>query len=193
MSWFNKVVDVMEDKRIIKLRPHAWKARLIVSLILLIASTVGVIITYFSPAFAWSYWCYMVIFFALLCIWLSWYVARHHQVDKNVIWREILHWLGLMIAVLIISFVVKSGLISYLIGALFVLVLLGLTLFLAGVHFDAVFMVIGILLWLLAILTVFFVKYLIVILVPVAVLIGLLFVWRYLSKSRAMKEEGKDI
>ena len=143
MSWFSKTVDVLEDKRIIKLRPKQWKARLIVSLILLILSTVGVIITAISPSTAWTYWCYIAGIFALLCIWLSWYIARKHNVDKITIWHEILHWLGLMIAILIVAFIVNSGIISYLTGALFVLILLGLTLFLAGVHFDAIFMVIG--------------------------------------------------
>ena len=183
MQWLHNTIDTLHKKDIIRIRPVHWKARLFISLILLVCSILGVLITDFAPSLAWHYWLLMVPFFAILCIWLGWYVARKHHISGVTIWHEVLHWFGLLIAVYIVSIVVHSGIISYLTGALFVLILLSLTVFLAGVHFDAMFMLIGFLLALLAAGSVYFIKYLTIILIPLAIVIGAFLIWRYIGKK----------
>src|SRR3990167_6468032 len=167
----NKLLDDLQDKDIIKIRPAHFKARLVVSLILLIFSTIGVFIAVFAPTFSWHYWLFIVPIFAVLCIWLSWYVSRSHKIPGSTIWHEIVHWLALLVAVYLVSIIVNVGIINYLAGALFILILLALTIFLAGVHFDAIFMLIGALLGLLAVCSALFVKYLIVIMIPAILII----------------------
>ncbi|OGT31615.1 MAG: hypothetical protein A3E87_05890 [Gammaproteobacteria bacterium RIFCSPHIGHO2_12_FULL_35_23] len=169
----------------IKIRPAHLKARLVISLILLIFSTLGVFIAVFAPSFAWHYWLLIVPIFAILCIWLSWHVARKHNLSSNVIWHEVIHWLALLVAVYLVSVIVNAGIINYLAGALFILILLALVIFLAGVHFDPMFMLIGILLGLLAVCSALFVKYLIVIMIPAVLIIAILLVWRFTYKKKA--------
>lgn len=184
-SKINDLIDVLHDKRILKMRPAHWKARLVVSLILLGCSVIGVLLASFIPSIVWTYWLYMVPFFAILCIWLSWYVSRSHKVEKSVVWHEILHWFALLMAVYIVASIVRNGVVSELVGALFVLILLALTLFLAGVYFDSMFLIIGILLGILAICSVYVVKYMAIIVIPAAIIVGLLLVWRFLIKSKS--------
>lgn len=185
MEWLDNTLDVLHDKRIIKMRPSHWKARFIVSIILLVLSTAGIFITDLAPNFAWRYWCTMVPIFALLCIWLSWRVSRSSNLEGAVIWHEVLHWVGMLGAVYIVSILVSNGVISYLIGALFILILLSLTMFLAGVHFDSMFIIIGVLLGLMAIASVYFVKYLTVVIIPIVIIIALLLLWRFMTKSKS--------
>lgn len=189
MKWISDVIDVMHDKRIIKLRPLRWRARLTVSLILLIFSTIGILFTSSSLQFAFRYWCIAIPIFAILCIWLSWYVSRTHEMmEGSTVWHEILHWLGLLLAVYVVSIFVSNSIITSLVGALFVSLLLALTLFLAGVHFDGMFLLLGILIGVLAVASVYFVKYITVIIIPAAVIVGLLLIWRFMIKRQGENE-----
>lgn len=165
-------------------RPMHLKSRLVISLILLIFSIVGIFVTEFSPAMAWYYWMVMVPLFAALSVWLNWYVSKHHEISSSLVWREILHWIGLLFAVYIVSAAVHNGFLSYLNGGLVVLVLLALTLFLAGVHFDWVFMSIGFVLGLLGLMAVYFIKYVAIIVLPVAILIGLILILGFISHRK---------
>ena len=190
----NKIIDALNNKGIIRTRESHMKARMVVSLILLVLSAFGVLVTDFAPNFAWNYWIYVIPLFAILCIWLTWLVSRNHEVRGVTIWHEILHWVGLMLAVYIVSVVVHSGIISFLVGGVFILTLLALTMFLAGVHFDAMYFVIGIILGAMAIVTTLLVKYLIFILIPVIIIVAILFYWRFRHnrKSVSMPSEPRQ-
>lgn len=190
MSAINDVIDVLQDKRIIKLRPTHWKARLIVSLAMLFFSVAGVFIADFSPNIAWRYWCFMVPIFAILCITLSLIVTRAHNLDKHLVFHEIFHWVALLGCVYIVSVIVGTGMISYLVGAWFILILLSLTVFLAGIHFDGVFMIIGFLLALLALGSVLFVKYIAVIIIPIALIFAFFLVWRFVSRRGSESDKA---
>lgn len=187
MSWTDKTLSSLDDHNIIKIRTSHLKERLIVGLVLLGFSTLGVFITVFAPTFAWHYWLIVVPIFAIMCIWLSWHVSRGHKLNGSTIWKEIIHWAALLVAVFLVSTIVSSGIINYLAGALFVLILLAFTIFIAGVHFDAMFMLIGILLGLMAAGSAFFVKYLIVIMIPVAIIVAALLIWRFYYKKKSQR------
>lgn len=184
MKWIDDVLDVLEDKRIIKMRPACWKARLSVSLVILIFSSIGIFLSTSTTTFAWEYWRIIVPCFAVICIWLSWYVSKSHEINGINIWHEVLHWLALLLAVYIVSTFVHNNLVTSMIGALFISVLLALTLFLAGVYFDGMFMILGIVLGLLAIASAYFVKYMTLIVIIAAILAALFIIWRFMLRAQ---------
>lgn len=188
MAWFGDFLDYLHEKEVLKSRPVYLKTRLAVSVIMILFSILGVFITQFFPQFAFRYWRWMVPLFAILCIGLSILVAKEHRVSGVTIWHEVLHWLALLATVYLVSIIVNTGVISFIQAALFVLILLALTIFLAGVHFDAMFIPIGILLGLLALMSVLVLKYLVVILIPIAILIVILLIWRVTQAPKAGME-----
>lgn len=188
---FNKLVDFLHRTQIVKGRESHIKARLIVAMILLLTSAFGVLITDFFPKAAWTFWVYAIPIYAVICIVMSWIVSRHHSVSAIVVWHEILHWVGLLCAVYIVSLIVGSGIVSYLIGGMYILLLLALAMFLAGVHFDSMYMIIGIILGIFAVIETLLVKYLTFILIPVIIIAGILLYWRY-SHSKKRSNSGKS-
>lgn len=189
---FNSLVDFLHRTRIVKGRESHVKARLVVCLILLLASAIGVLITDFVPHLAWVYWIYAIPTFCVICIILAWIVSRHHSVSGITVWHEILHWIGLLCAVYIVSLVVSSGIISYLIGGMFILILLALAMFLAGVHFDSMYIIIGIILGILAVVETLLVKYLTFILIPIIIVVAILVYWRYSHHKKRARNERPE-
>lgn len=186
--WLKKALNTLADNGLIKTRGSHLKARLIVSLILLLLSIIGVFITVFAPTFAWHYWILVVPLFAALCIWLSWHISRSNTDKTSTIAHEVVHWVALLVAVYLVSTIVSTGIINYLAGALFVLILLAFGIFLAGLQFDSMFMLIGILLGILAACSAFFVKYVIVILIPIAIIIAGFFIWHFMRKKKSSSQ-----
>lgn len=153
--------------------PGPWKARLVVCLLLLLFSVIGLIFTDISPKSAWNYWRVMVPIFAVLCLWLSWYLRRKNYSTVNfthTFWQEILHWIALMVAVYLIMLLVDDGLMGRLEAGLVVLILLAFSIFVAGIYIDVSFMWIGIVLGIFVALASFVTAYLSIIMIPVAII-----------------------
>ena len=84
----------------------------------------------------------------------------------TTLWHECVHWLGLVLAVYLISVFVKIGLMGRFEAGLVVLVLLALTTFIAGIYLEPTFFVIGIFLGLFALTAALLAEYLYVIMIP---------------------------
>ncbi len=169
---------------------HPWEARLVVSLIMLVLAFIGLVITQVHSTGSFDYWKWVIPIYAFLALWLSWYVRKQMQVLKPVsLWHELLHWLGLIATVLLVSLFVNIGIISRFIAGLFDLTLLSLTLFIAGIYIEITFVFVGIILGVFAFLVAFVAQYLYAFLIPVLLagaLIILLTIWmshkQFLSK-----------
>ena len=114
---------------------------------LIVLSIVGVAITDFSQRYALWYWLAMVPLFGGASIWAHWSRARRqgHSVFA-ILGKQILHWFALLLAVLLIYFLQRTGRMNNDDAGLVALLALSLTTFLAGVHFDWRLRVLGILL-----------------------------------------------
>ncbi|HEX2579783.1 MAG TPA: hypothetical protein VHK67_05225 [Rhabdochlamydiaceae bacterium] len=149
---------------------HPWKARLSVGLIMLALAFFGMVVTQIEALGGWDYWKWMVPVYAILALWLSWYVKRKQQtVSPITIWHEVLHWLGLIGTIFLVSDLVHLGTISRFIAGLFHLILISLAVFLAGIYIESIFLLIGIVLGIFAFLTAMLVQYMYAFLIPVAV------------------------
>ena len=163
-----------------------WRARLIVSFILLALSLVGLIVTMAKIAKAWDYWRIMVPIFAVVCLWLSWYLRRDAQKPlrfMHTIWQELLHWLGLLVAVYIIMLFVKSGIMGHVEAGLMVITLLAFSLFVSGVYVESSFIWISMVLAIFAVGSTYVTAYLYVIVIP-AILIAALLIYFVVRRSR---------
>lgn len=130
---------------------HPWRARLSVGLIMLLLSFIGLVVTNIDSSGGWNYWLWVVPVYALLALWLSWYLRRkEHSLSLVSIWHEVLHWAVLGASVVLVSLFVQEGILSRLLAALFVLTLLAQAVFLAGIYIDTTFFAIGVVLGLFA-------------------------------------------
>lgn len=149
---------------------HPWKARLTVGAIMLILAFLGVVVTDIRTSGGWEYWKWMVPIYAILALWLSWYVKRQQQtVTPITIGHEILHWLGLVGAIFLVTYLAELGTVSRFIAGLFHLILLSLAVFLAGIYIESIFLLVGVILAFLALCTALWVQYFYAILIPVAI------------------------
>lgn len=166
---------------------HPWWARLIVGLVMLILSFVGLIVTDLYQQGALNYWRIMVPLFALLSIGLSYYLRKkHHEITAIKIWHEVLHWLGLIIMVYLLSMYVEMGVYSRFQAALGTIALLALSTYLAGVYLDSSFIVIGITLGLFAAGAGLLTEYLYSVMLPVAIIIAAVII--YLAHRKHKKK-----
>jgi hypothetical protein len=171
---------------------YPWKARLIVALIMLILAFIGMVITDVRTTGGWDYWKKIVLAYAVLALWLSWYVKRQTQVIAPVnLWHELLHWVGLIAAVYLVSYYVHLGIMSRFIAGLFQLTLLSLGIFIAGIYIEATFLFIGIMLGLFALLAAAVVEYLYAFIIPLLILsAGLIVLIVLIARKKSKKSSS---
>lgn len=149
-------------------KQHPWKARLGVGVAMLLFAFLGMVITDVRSEGGWGYWKWMVPVYAILALWLSWYVRRQQQtISPITLGHELLHWIGVNASVFMVSFFVHLGIISRFIAGIFDLTLLSLAIFIAGVYIEPTFLFVGIILGIFALLSAVVVQYLYAVIIPI--------------------------
>jgi hypothetical protein len=163
---------------------YPWKARLGVGVAMLLLALLGMIVTEMRTTGGWDYWRWVVPVYAILALWLSWYLKRQKKgsgpVSPITLWHEVLHWMGLICAIFLVSHLVHLGMVGRFIAGIFQLILLSLSVFLAGIYIETTFILIGIVLGVFAWLTAVLVQYVYLFIIPIIILgaIGIgLWVW----------------
>ena len=141
----NTAADVPVEKPSLAKKIHRDEAIL---LTLIVLSAVGIGITNFMPVRSFWFWVAMAPLFGIVSLYMGWSKARNRgDSASKIIWAQVLHWVGLFAAILLIYLLFDpAGRINNNQLALISLLALALTTFLAGVHFDWRFMVVGIIL-----------------------------------------------
>ena len=98
------------------------------------------------------------------------------------IWHELVQWLGLALAVYMVSVFVNIGLMGRFEAGLVVLTLLALNIFINGIYIEATFFLIGILLGFFALAAALMAEYLYTIILPITIGVAALLVW--IAKKR---------
>lgn len=193
---FNKMIDKLHANEVLRHRHYRGedssgpslthvRLRFFSSILMLALALIGVVLTDFAPHFASRYWFYAVPIFAIINIVLSWHAAFGHK-EFILAWHELLHWLGLLIGIFIVYIFLHLGVLSDVVSGLFMLTLLALTTYLAGVHFDSMLIVIGVILLLFDILSAVFVEFSTVIIIPLIVIAAVLVFWRARGHKKRM-------
>lgn len=145
-----------------------WKARLFVCVIMLFLAVVNIAFINFHFTGYWFYSQVLSVSYAILSIWLFWYLNRgNHQFSRSTVWRQIFHWIGLLAALYLIDLFVRSGIMSTLSASLVTLMMLALTIYLVGVYSDLTFVFIGIMLAIFVYCLAYVQAYLSIIMIPV--------------------------
>ena len=166
-----------------------FRARIIIaSLMLALAFICLILLDVHSHAF-WFYIKVMCSCYAILSIWLNWFVNRNNRAMTIIsIWHQILHWLGLLIMIYIVTTLVSSGMLSSSQAAMVTLILLAFSTFIAGVYTDATFMLIGLTLSAFAIGTALVKNYAPLILSPIIAIAALaILLLLYLQRRKEQK------
>lgn len=156
----------------------------VILIALLALSAIGIAVTNIWPIQSFWFWAVMVPIFGASSIYMGWSKARQRGEGVTRILRiQLLHWIGLLATVLLIYFLfTNTSRIDSNQLALTTLIALALTTFLAGVHFDWRFMVIGIVLGAAVAVVAFMEQYIWVIIIPIVVAIGVI-VFRWMRRD----------
>ena len=167
---------------------HPWFARVTVGIIMLAIACLGLIVTDIHATAGWHYWRVATPIFALLALWLSWYLRKNqHSLSPVKLWHELLHWVCLIATVLIISILVKIGIIGRFEASLCVLTLLAQSVFLAGIYIETTFLFVGIILGLFALGVALIAEYLYAIAIPILIAIIIAIIWMVWHARKTMK------
>jgi hypothetical protein len=129
---------------------RSWKIALCVAVLMVLLAMLGVALSTAAGAkssTAYVYWVSLVPLYGLLCIWAAWAHTRHGQLfTMRQVYQQVLHWLGVGLA-LALDFVIRNtGEESSMGAGMVALLVLSLGCYLAGIHFEWLFILVGVLL-----------------------------------------------
>jgi hypothetical protein len=114
---------------------------------MVLLALLGVALTTTGKSIAPPYWISLAPVFGVLCAGTAWARHRHAAgLRREEVIRQILHWLGVAVALGLDFFVRGSGVETGQAAALNAMLLLALGSFLAGVHLEWHFAIVGVLL-----------------------------------------------
>ncbi len=187
--------SVVKTERAIITTLKQVRARIIMGLFLLTLSIIGVGVTNYDRAGAFTYWLFMVPIFAIVCIVYAWRATKKDEgkITVGLIRRLLLHWVGLLFFVYIIwRQVANVGLVGADEAGLFTLMLLALTTYLAGVHFDWMFMLIGAVLGVFAASAALLTQYLLIMMIPIAIIAALIIFFKFHRHEKKKEPQSAD-
>ena len=122
-------------------------------ILLLILSLVGIGITDYSPVDGYGYWLMMVLVFAFFSILIGWLQSKHRVDDFKIVLREqSFHWASSFLVVGGIFLIHQLGRISESDAGLVILLILSLSTILDGLRVGWRFSLVGLFLWVSAII-----------------------------------------
>ena len=151
----------------------------VILILTLLLSVIGIGITDYSPANAYGYWLLMTVILAVAGTAISWInrAALPDQQIKKLLMTQFIHWVATAATVLGIFLLLKTGRLNYESVGLVLLLTLGLSTFLDGYRIDWRFSLLGVLMFLSAILATYIEEYLWIIIVITVILIILIVLW----------------
>lgn len=160
---------------------HRIKTDGIVIAVLFFLAGLGIAVTDFSPQYGVWFWVFMTLVFAGVSLF-SGFTRRKDEGQKAVklIPSWLFHWLGLFLALFLVLFLQTSGRMNSADAGLVSLLVVAVVTFLAGVHGDWRFGVVGILLGLATAAAAYIEEYFWMMLIPfvLAAIVILLWFWR---------------
>src|SRR5262249_11854700 len=126
--------------------PHPWRVAIVVAVIMVLLAVLGVGLTTAQSTAASVYWISMGPAYGILCVLTAYLTARKGGFDFTQVYRQVWHWLGIGLAVGLDFFLLHSGEESGIGAGLVAMLLLAVGCFTAGVHFQWLFILVGLLL-----------------------------------------------
>lgn len=160
----------------------SWKTTGAIALIMVGLALLGALLSALDAPLARKYWMTLIPIYGVLCTVTAWRRSQQAGASGALVLRQVLHWLGIGGAVLIDFSIRGAGVDSQQTAGWSALLLLALGCFLAGVHLDWSFGLVGLLLALTLVLAAKAEQYLwLLFLVGIIVIGVLLLAWRSLG------------
>lgn len=147
----------------------AWKIAGVSVAIMVVLALVGVGLATAEVGVARNYWMALVPVYGVLCTFTAW---KHARAGEHLVLRQVLHWTVIAAAVALDFGLRSDGLETQLASGLNSLLLLAVGCFLAGVHLDWLFVLVGALLVLTLVLVAKADQYLWLLLLAAAAAVG---------------------
>jgi hypothetical protein len=129
---------------------RSWKIALVVAVIMVLLALLGVGLSTAAGAkstTAYIYWVSLVPLYGALCVWCAWaHLGVGHKFTMALVWRQVWHWLGIGIALGLDFMIRQTGEESSMGAGMVALLVLALGCYLAGIHFEWLFILVGALL-----------------------------------------------
>jgi hypothetical protein len=164
--------------------PRSWKIATAAAIIMVLLALGGIGLSNAEPRVVETYWISLVPIYGLLCIGTAWRMAPPGtSFGTAEIGRQVLHWLGIAVALAVDYAIRGSGQEAGLAAGLNAMLLLALGCYLAGVHLQWLFAVVGMLLVVAGFVVVKFNEYLWLIFVVGGIAIAFMLVFDRLFRS----------
>jgi len=185
-------VTPRDDNRSRYATSRSWRLPGVVVVIMIVLALVGVALTSSKNALAPRFWIVLVPTYGVLCVATAWDRARRDPGFRMPgILRQVFHWVGIGVALWLSVFIRRTGEETVTAASDNALLLLALGCFLAGVHLEWLFAIVGVLLMLALIIVVEAEQYVWLIFVASGIVIaGLLVFRRLIAKSRKPVTHG---
>jgi hypothetical protein len=161
------------------------QANEIILIALIALSAIGIAVTDFSPRYGFWYWMAMVPIFGGFSLYSGWSKATSQGISVSTVLRtQLLHWIGLLVAIVIVFFLLRTGRINNIEAGIVALLMFAFATFLAGVHFDWRYMVVGIILGAAVVGAALVQEFIWMIMIPIVAAIILAIIWWWRTKDR---------
>lgn len=185
MSDVGKTEIPVKTTRISAETKQHWKIQAIIALLLVGLGLIGLGLMDFAPLYSEWYWAIAMPIFAGMSIYIGWRNAkRRGENAKLELKRQAFHWIGFFVSLKLVVVLIHTGTIERESAGLVSLVLLALTCYLAGIHFEPAFVLVGILLAIAAASAAYLEEYLMIILVIVFLLLAMVAIQLRSRKSQ---------
>ena len=160
-----------------------FKLRAAGAVTILLLSVVGIAFIDVHSADAFTYWAALTVISGLICMGLAAMSQRGKGGQLVMVGRQAVHWFGLLIALWLLFYLYRIDFVQAQGAAVFAVLLLVLTTWHAGAHFDPVFLLISVALGAVAYINAFVEQYMILITIPVLLAIAGLVLWGRFHRS----------
>lgn len=150
------------------------RARLGVGLVLLSLALVQLLLMAWHIPGYWAFASWMTAADALLCIWLTGYLRASKQSLIKTIWPQVLHWIGVIATMYFIALLIDRGVIEHADACVLSLMVLALSLYLAGIYIDTAFLLVGLTIGLMATLAILVDNYLLMVMIPIMLVVAII-------------------
>ena len=164
--------------------PHHWKLDGITLAVMLGLSLIGLAVTQGAPNGAWECWLLIVLAYAGISIWRAINNKRAEGSTWSKIKKPLLHWASLLVTFKVLVMLEQTNLMSRDAASDCSLLVLALASFLAGVHFDRLYLFVGVFLLVMTVTIAAAENGALLIMFGIGALAVGFFYWRTMEKSR---------
>ncbi len=164
--------------------PRHWKIDGITLAVMLGLSLIGLAVTQGAPNGAWECWLLIVLAYAGISIWRAINNKKSEGSTWSKIKKPLLHWASLLVTFKVLVMLEQTNLMSRDAASDCSLLVLALASFLAGVHFDRLYLFVGVFLLIMTVTIAAAENGALLIMFGIGALAVGFFYWRTMEKSR---------